>query len=129
MCIRDSTYTDLEYTRCVQERGASLLIDLAVFNALSLDIKRRVIRKGLSHRYSLIAVSYTHLDVYKRQEEGGRNADAARQILKALKIRRLPTDEEEKLYDKWVREWGFSFGGIMAATAAMTKVQYPNRCL
>ena len=62
----------------------------------------------------------------ERMEEGGSNADAVRQILKALKIRRLPTDEEEKLYDKWVREWGFSFGGIMAATAAMTKVQYPN---
>lgn len=56
------TYTDLEYTRCVQEMGTSLLIDLAVFNALSLAIKRRVIRKGLSHRYSLIDVDKNAVD-------------------------------------------------------------------
>ncbi len=61
-----------------------------------------------------------------RMEEGENNAGAAREILRSLKINRLPTDEEEKLYDKWVKEWGFSFGAVKAATAAMTKVQYPN---
>jgi len=62
----------------------------------------------------------------QRMEAGENDAGAAREILRSLKINRLPTDEEEKLYEKWVRDWGFSHGAVKAATAAMTKVQYPN---
>ncbi len=53
-------------------------------------------------------------------------AGGAREILKTLKISRLPTEQEEELYKKWQEEWGFSFAAIKAATAATTGAQYPT---
>ena len=55
------------------------------------------------------------------EETGG-----AREILKSLKINRLPTEQELTLYQKWEKEWGFSFSAIRAATAATTGAQYPT---
>lgn len=67
------------------------------------------------------------IDLAQQRIEEEKNArGGARAILRCLKINRLPTEEEEKLYDKWEREWGFSFAAIKAATAATTKAQYPT---
>ena len=53
-------------------------------------------------------------------------AGGAREVLRLLKINRLPTDSEQELYEKWEREWGFSFAAIKAATAATTSARYPS---
>lgn len=53
-------------------------------------------------------------------------AGGAREVLRLLKINRLPTESEQELYEKWEREWGFSFAAIKAATAATTSARYPS---
>lgn len=55
-----------------------------------------------------------------------RNTAELRELLASLNILRLPTDQEFQLYEKWVSEWGFSFGAIKAAMAATTNAQYPT---
>lgn len=55
-----------------------------------------------------------------------RNTVELRELLASLNILRLPTDQEFQLYEKWVSEWGFSFGAIKAAMAATTSAQYPT---
>lgn len=52
--------------------------------------------------------------------------DSAAEVLRMLGIGRLPSDEEVRLYEKWTRNWGFSFGAVKAALAATTGVQYPT---
>ena len=49
-----------------------------------------------------------------------------REVLRRLGIRKSPSEEEQKLYLKWTRDWGFSLGGIRAAMVATTKAQYPS---
>ena len=51
---------------------------------------------------------------------------SAEEVLRLLKINKLPTIEEEKLYHKWTEEWGFSFAAIQSALAETTKVRYPS---
>ncbi|MBQ9942333.1 MAG: DnaD domain protein [Christensenellaceae bacterium] len=62
----------------------------------------------------------------QRMEEGGDNLRSAKLILKQMGIHRLPGEEEERLYEKWVKEWGFSFGAVKAAVPATAAIQYPN---
>lgn len=47
-------------------------------------------------------------------------------MLRLLKINRPATDSEQELYQKWEKEWGFSFAAIKAACAATTSARYPS---
>lgn len=53
-------------------------------------------------------------------------AGGAREVLRLLKINRPATDSEQELYQKWEKEWGFSFAAIKAACAATTSARYPS---
>ena len=61
MCIRDS----LSFYRSLDEHGKE---DLETFaEAMSSNVHKRRLRMALERMNSVEAVSYTHLDVYKRQ--------------------------------------------------------------
>ena len=52
--------------------------------------------------------------------------DGARNILKKLGISRAATEEELRLYEKWIAEWGFSQEAIEAALPETIKARYPT---
>ena len=53
--------------------------------------------------------------------------EGLKDILTMLGIsRKNPTSEEQSLYNKWTRDWGFSISGIRAAMAATTAAREPS---
>ncbi len=68
--------------------------------------------------------------IARAEEKMAMDADAqdgVRDVLRMLGIsHKNPTEEEQKLFNKWTREWGFSLGGIKAAMSATTRAQYPS---
>ncbi len=60
---------------------------------------------------------------FKRQTELSGGAAA---ILKRWNLSRRPTEDEVALYDKWVREWGFTEEAISLALSDMVAVDRPN---
>ena len=47
--------------------------------------------------------------------------DGARKVLSRMGKRRLPSDDELKLYEKWTGEWGFDPQAVLEACAETTK--------
>jgi len=56
----------------------------------------------------------------------GASVSGAKDVLDAWNLRRLPTEAEMELYDKWTAELGFSQHMIIKAAHSMTGVQSPN---
>lgn len=50
----------------------------------------------------------------------------AASVLKRLRILRLPTADEQALYDKWINQWQMEPGAVLEACALMTGAQQPN---
>jgi len=62
----------------------------------------------------------------KRMREGAAESGCAK-VLRSLGIRgRYPTDEEERLYQVWTREWGATDEAIAAAMRATASSRNPN---
>ena len=63
-------------------------------------------------------------------EEMTRSSKEMRQgllrVLRRLGQRRNPTQDEEKLYEKWVKQWGFSAQDVQDACAETTKSASPS---
>ncbi len=60
---------------------------------------------------------------FKKQRELSSGAAA---ILKRWNYKRLPTDDEIALYEKWTIEWGFSEDALDLALSEMVAVDRPN---
>ena len=52
--------------------------------------------------------------------------DGTRAVLRRFNFRRLPTEDELKLYRKWTEEWLFTQDGILAACAETVKAATPS---
>lgn len=52
--------------------------------------------------------------------------DGARAVLRRFNFRRLPTEDELKLYQTWTRDWGFTLDGILSACAETVKAATPS---
>ena len=52
--------------------------------------------------------------------------NGARDVLRRFNFRRLPTEDELKLYKKWTGEWGFTPDGILSACAETVKASSPS---
>ena len=89
-------------------------------NRVSMNYIRQVAKAWAKEGIDTIEHAQMHMAAL--QETAG----GAREVLRLLKISRLPTESELELYDKWEREWGFSFAAIKAATAATTSARYPS---
>lgn len=62
----------------------------------------------------------------QKMESERSEKDGVKEVLRLLGMRKNPSEEEEKLYHKWTKQWGFSQGGIRASMVATTKAQYPS---
>ncbi len=89
-------------------------------NRVAMNYIRQVARAWAKEGIDTIEHAQMHMAALAE------TAGGAREVLRLLKISRLPTDSEQELYDKWEREWGFSFAAIKAATAATTSARYPS---
>lgn len=52
--------------------------------------------------------------------------DGARAVLRRFNFRRLPTEDELKLYQKWTDEWGFTSEAVLTACAETVKAATPS---
>lgn len=52
--------------------------------------------------------------------------EGTRAVLRRFNFRRLPTEDELKLYRKWTEEWLFTQDGILAACAETVKASTPS---
>lgn len=52
--------------------------------------------------------------------------DGARAVLRRFNFRRLPTEDELALYQKWLDEWGFTQAGILSACQETVKAAAPS---
>ena len=52
--------------------------------------------------------------------------DGARAVLRRFNFRRLPTEDELKLYKTWTSQWGFTLDGILLACAETVKASSPS---
>ena len=67
-CLCAVSYTHLLVTSVVAARKNE--VDMAVGNAVGSNIFNILMVLGIASAISPVSVSYTHLDVYKRQSEG-----------------------------------------------------------
>ena len=69
MCIRDSAKPEYKFEQMYEIRmGLKEGLDISFYVDHRLDSNQMYeIRRGLEAGYDVSAVSYTHLDVYKRQ--------------------------------------------------------------
>lgn len=50
----------------------------------------------------------------------------AAMVLKRWRMRRQPTQDELELYEKWVKDWGFTQEAVLAACPAVTSANTPS---
>jgi DnaD/phage-associated family protein len=53
-------------------------------------------------------------------------ASGANKVLRHLGLKRNPTADECRLYDKWSDDWGFTLDTVLCACREMTKINNPN---
>ena len=53
-------------------------------------------------------------------------SDGAKAVLRRFNMRRLPTEDELRLYRLWTQDWGFTHDGILAACAETVKASNPS---
>ncbi|MDR3084909.1 MAG: DnaD domain protein [Christensenellaceae bacterium] len=56
----------------------------------------------------------------------GQNYEGARRVLRQLGLNRSPTVDEERLFQTWSEDWGFSLDAILKACGETTKISNPN---
>lgn len=91
------------------------------------------LKKNCSVNYmSAVARSWVEQGVFTQQDaiahlavDRARRSGAAR-ILKAWRLRRPPTEDETKRYEKWTREWGFTPEAIESVLPRMSRSYAPS---
>lgn len=89
-------------------------------NRLPMSFVRRMGQEWAEEGIDTIALAQEKMNAERSEKDG------AKEVLRLLGIRKNPSEEEEKLYHKWTKVWGFSQGGIRASMVATTKAQYPS---
>jgi len=89
-------------------------------NRLPMSFVRKMGQEWAEEGIDTVALAQEKMDSERSEKDG------AKEVLRLLGIRKNPSEEEEKLYHKWIKTWGFSQGGIRAAMVATTKAQYPS---
>lgn len=89
-------------------------------NRLPMSYIRKIGQEWSSEGIDSVALAAEKMESEKDRKDG------AREVLRLLGIVRNPSEEEEKLYQKWIKTWGFSFGGIRAAMAGTTSAYKPS---
>ncbi len=89
-------------------------------NRLPMSFVRKMGQEWAEEGVDTIALAQEKMNSERSEKDG------AKEVLRMLGIRKNPSEEEEKLYHKWTKVWGFSQGGIRASMVATTKAQYPS---
>ena len=89
-------------------------------NRLPMSYIRKVGQEWSAEGIDTVALAAAKMQAKRSEKE------SAEEILRMLGFFRHPSVEEEKLYQKWVKTWGFSFGGIRAALAGTTAAGTPS---
>lgn len=89
-------------------------------NRLPMSYIRKIGQEWAAESVNTVKLAAAKMESRQSEKEG------AQDVLRLLGLRRHPSEEEEKLYQKWVKVWGFSFGGIHAAMAATTAASHPT---
>lgn len=123
--------TPAEYTR-----AAEWIEDLG----LSEDAILMMARRAVNDRGAKVSFNYLDKVAATWAKAGASTKEAAeaylrgqgsayqgaREILRDMGARRAPTVAEERLYQKWVGEWGFTHEAVKEALTEMTKIANPN---
>jgi len=96
------------------------IVNHKVKNRLPMSFLKKVGQEWAEEGINTVALASAKMEAERSRNEG------AREILRIFNFSRRPTEEEEKLYQKWTNTWGFSFGGIRAAMAATTATGNPS---
>ena len=89
-------------------------------NRLPMNYIKKIGQEWSAEGINTVALAAAKMEANRSEKE------SAEEVLRLLGMIRHPSAEEEKLYQKWVRTWGFSFGGIRAAMAATTAAGTPS---
>ena len=89
-------------------------------NRLPMSYIKRIGQEWSSDGINTVALAAAKMEANRSEKE------SAEEVLNLLGMIRHPSDEEKKLYQKWVKTWGFSFGGIRAAMAGTTAAGTPT---
>ena len=89
-------------------------------NRLPMNYIRKIGQEWSAEGINTVSLAAAKMEANRSQKE------SAEEVLRLLGMIRHPSAEEEKLYQKWVKTWGFSFGGIRAAMAGTTAAGTPS---
>ncbi len=109
-----------------------------------LGLSPEAVLHMISHCVNLkgaqVSLAYMHKVALSWAREGVRTLEDAAQhiarhsavtsltqkVLSHIGIYRAPTVDENALYDKWTKEWGFTHEAVISACKETTKIQKPN---
>ena len=89
-------------------------------NRLPMSFVRKMGQEWAEEGVNTVALAAEKMESERSEKDG------VKEVLRLLGIRKNSSEEEEKLYHKWTKVWGFSQGGIRASMVATTKAQYPS---
>ncbi len=127
-------------TRMLSGAELSKIYDWLDVFGFEQDAALEIVRHCLDKKGARTAVAYMDAMARNLAGRGFITYDAVREyfvteeiiksgaarILKRWNKRRLPTDDEIALYEKWIEGWGFDEDGIDAACACMTAAEKPT---
>lgn len=97
---------------CIAASGKGTAVTFASIEKEAL----RWAKKGAT----TLSAAEDHLRTLSASYEG------AQKVLRQWGLRRAPTVDEEALYTKWSRDWGFSLDAILFSCRETTKIAQPN---
>jgi DnaD/phage-associated family protein len=103
----------------------------AVLHMVSHCVERKGRQVSLAYMHK-VAISWandgvrTLEDAEKRIAQHASVCSHTQKVLAHIGVYRTPTVDENRLYNKWSQEWGFSQDAILLACKETTKIQKPN---
>ncbi|MGI5908719.1 MAG: DnaD domain protein [Christensenellales bacterium] len=95
---------------CVERKGRP--VSLAYMNKVALSWANDGVR--------------TLEDAERRIARHASESTQTQKVLSHIGVFRTPTVDENRLFNKWTEEWGFSLDAILLACRETTKIQKPN---
>ena len=97
-------------THCVERKGRQ--VSLAYMNKVALNWANDGVR--------------TLEDAEGRIARHATESTQTQKVLSHIGVFRTPTVDENRLFNKWTQEWGFTLDAILLACRETTKIQKPN---
>lgn len=103
----------------------------AVLHMVSHCVERKGQQVSMAYMHK-VAISWanegvrTLEDAERRISQHASATSQTQKVLSHIGVYRTPTVDENRLYNKWTEEWGFSQDAILLACKETTKIQKPN---